>query len=55
MLLISLIFKKNVNFVVNNLRFIKIKNAKFSRSDFKMDPNIKGDFQMHMNVPLMNT
>ena len=33
---------------------IRIKNAKFSRYDFQMDPNIQGDFQICISVSLRN-
>ena len=39
--------------LVNNSKFIMIKNAKFSRYDLKhMNPNIQGRFQICISVPL---
>ena len=40
MLKISLLFKKNINFLVNNLRILRIQNVKFSQYCFYMNLNI---------------
>ena len=53
MLKLSLLFKKNKNFGVNNARIVMIKNAKFSGYNFYMNLNTWGDFQICISVPLM--
>ena len=40
MLKIRLLFKKNTNFLVNNLRILRIRNAKFPQYCFYMNLNI---------------
>ena len=51
---ISLLFKKFTNFTGNNSRFLRIKNANFSRYGFYMNTNIYWDFQICISAPLRN-
>ena len=53
MLKISLLFKKNTNFTVNNSRILTIKNAKFSGYFVYVNLNIWEDFQICISVPLI--
>ena len=48
MLKSSLLFKKNTNFTGK----LFDKKAKFSGNHFFMNPNIQGNFQICINVPL---
>ena len=52
MLKISLLLTKIQTFLVNNLRILTIKNAKFSGCYFDMNLNIWGDFHIYISVPL---
>ena len=52
MLKISLIFKKFTNLRANNLRILRIKNAKLSGYCFYMNANIYRDLQICISVPL---
>ena len=52
MLKISLLFKKNSDLRVNNLRILTIKIVKLSEYYFHINLNILGDFQICNNVPL---
>ena len=52
MLKISLLFIKIQTLRVNNSRILTIKNAKFSGCYFYMNPNIWGEFQICISVPL---
>ena len=54
MLKISLLFKKFTNFTGNNSRFLRIKNANFSRYCFYINTNIYWDFQICVSVLLRN-
>ena len=51
MLKISLLFKKNSDLRVNNLRILTIKIVKLSEYYFHINLNILGDFQICNNVP----
>ena len=55
MLKISLLFKKNTNFTVNNSRILTIKNAKFSGYFVYMNLNTWKDFQICISVPSKKT
>ena len=52
MLKISLLFKKNTDLWVNNLKILMIKNAKLLGCYFYMNLNIWADFQICISVPL---
>ena len=52
MLKISLLFKKNTDFTVNNSKILRVKNAKFLWYCFYVNFNIWGDFQICISVPL---
>ena len=54
MLIISLLFKKNTNFRVNNSRILTIKNAKLPEYYLYMNLYIWRDFQICISVPLSN-
>ena len=54
MLTISLYFLRNLQTSrANNLRILRIKNAKFSGYYFYKNTTIQGDFQIYISVPLM--
>ena len=52
MLKISLLFKKNTDFMGYTSRILTIKNAKLSGYHFYMNLNVWGDFQICISVPL---
>ena len=52
MLKSSLLFKKIINFPVNNLGILRFKIAKFSGYYVYMEPIILGDFHIYISVPL---
>ena len=52
MLKVSLHFKSLQTSLANNLRFYRIKNAKFSGSCFCLNINIYGNFQVCITVSL---
>ena len=52
----SLLFKRNLTASqANNSRIPKIKKVKFSGYCFFMNPNISGDFQICISLPLINS